>query len=139
MLGVSRDLPNWKANNWTRRDGTPVKNLDLWKKIDAIFEERGDKIDLRKIKAHDGHFGNEAADRNATMGVAGSCNSCSFTDWIVTDVHDIDYWEPEKPLPIMLQQKWNYTMSESDRMATAVDSEVFHHYFMGDHLSLIHI
>lgn len=133
VMGVKRDLPNWKKNNWCKRDNTPIANQDLWIKIDAILEERGDKIDLRKIKAHDGHYGNEAADRNATMGVAGSCNAQEFTDWIMTDVHDADYWEPEKPLPIMLQQKWNYTMSETPRMATSVDSEVFNHYFMGDH------
>ncbi len=133
VLGISRDLKNWKANNWCKRDNSPIGNHDLWVRIDEALEDRGDTIEVLKIKAHEGHYGNEAADRNATMGVAGSCSANSFEDWIVTDIHDIDYFEPEKPLPIMLQQKWCYTLTETERRGTEIDGEPYMHYFMGDH------
>ena len=55
----------WAALNWVKSDGKTPENLDL---IQAYFEhyQKGYRIDLRKIKGHAGHLGNEIADKLAT-------------------------------------------------------------------------
>ena len=55
----------WAANNWIKSDGKIPENLDL---IQAYYEHymAGHRIDLRKIKGHEGHEWNELADKLAT-------------------------------------------------------------------------
>jgi len=133
--GINKHLKTWKTNNWARADHTPIKNPDLWEKIDGILTERGDDIRLLKIKAHAGHYGNECADRNATYAVAASINKHNFSEWIITDVSDASYWEPVKSIPTLLQQKWCYSLSETARLKSVINGEEYTHYFMGDHNS----
>lgn len=131
--GIARDLPTWKARNWCKSDGLPVKNLEIWKRIDAAVMAWGDNLSVLKIKAHKGHFGNESADRNATFGVVAGINDSPVSKWITTDVHDIDYWEPEKPIPPMLHQKWCYSLTSEERLTVDIDGQEYHQYFLGDH------
>ena len=55
----------WAVLNWVKSDGKTPENLDL---IQTYFEhyQKGYRIDLRKIKGHAGHLGNEIADKLAT-------------------------------------------------------------------------
>lgn len=131
--GWNESLEKWAANDWRKSDNMPIANLEIWQRIKELKDVMGERVDVRKIKAHEGHHGNEFADRNASMGVAASSKGELFTDWIVTDVHDVDYWEPIKPIPPMLQQKWTYALTKTKRAATEVDGEKYTHYFMGDH------
>ena len=56
---------NWANNGWVKSDKKVPENLDL---IKAYYDHhnRGYRIDLRKIKGHAGHRGNELADKLAT-------------------------------------------------------------------------
>lgn len=56
---------NWKQNNWIKSDKKVPENLKLIQNYD-IIENKGYKIDLRKIKGHSGLLGNEIADKLAT-------------------------------------------------------------------------
>jgi ribonuclease HI len=131
--GIRRDLVNWKARNWCRADGTEIKNLEIWQRIDKLLEVWKDRLEVKKIKAHKGHFGNESADRNATFAVVAGINGKPTNHWIATDVHDQDYWEPEKPVPPMLHQKWCYALTSEERQQVDIDGETYHQYFLGDH------
>jgi ribonuclease HI len=60
----------WKKNNWIKSDGNPVLNSDLWKKIDALYDEV--HPELFHIEAHKGHPANTRCDLiavNAAMKV----------------------------------------------------------------------
>ena len=57
-------IKGWKANGWTRAGGKKLENLDLIKIYDMLRQDY--KIDLRKIKGHDGELYNELADALAT-------------------------------------------------------------------------
>ena len=59
-------MNNWKANGWKKADKKTPENLDLIKLYDIIKNKQNKKIDLRYIKGHAGHIGNELADRLAT-------------------------------------------------------------------------
>ena len=64
--GCTSWLPNWKKNNWQRKDGTrlvPIKNPELWKRLDALLAQH--KIRFTVVKGHSGHPENERCDELA--------------------------------------------------------------------------
>lgn len=61
--GPTEWLPNWKANGWKKSNGKPVKNVDLWKEIDALMMTR--KVTLTHVRAHTGILNNERVDELA--------------------------------------------------------------------------
>ena len=66
--GITVWMPNWKRRNWRTAGGQPVKNLDLWQRLDAAQARHG--VEWRWIKGHAGHAGNERADALARAGMA---------------------------------------------------------------------
>jgi ribonuclease HI len=65
--GVTTWLFNWKKNNWRTSQKKPVKNQDLWQKLDQ--EVLRHKINWHWIKGHNGHKKNELADRLANQAI----------------------------------------------------------------------
>lgn len=66
--GITRWIRGWKANGWKTAAKKPVKNVDLWKRLDALAA--GHEIDWRWVKGHAGHPDNERADALARNGLA---------------------------------------------------------------------
>jgi len=56
---------SWKRNGWKKSDKRTPENLTLIQSFD-IIEEKGYRIELRKVKGHSGFLGNEIADKLAT-------------------------------------------------------------------------
>ena len=67
MQGLNEWLPAWKARGWRTAAKKPVKNQDLWERLDKAAAVH--KIDWRWVKGHSGDAGNEAADRLANEGL----------------------------------------------------------------------
>jgi ribonuclease HI len=65
--GISTWIHNWKRNGWRTSDKKPVKNADLWQKLDTLAEQH--EIKWLWVKGHAGHPGNERADRLANRGI----------------------------------------------------------------------
>ncbi|SIG92687.1 ribonuclease HI [Mycobacteroides abscessus subsp. abscessus] len=61
--GITSWISGWKRNGWKTSAKAPVKNADLWQRLDAAAA-RFD-IDWRWVKGHNGHEGNELADQLA--------------------------------------------------------------------------
>lgn len=68
MDGISKWIHGWKAKGWLTADRKPVKNVDLWQRLDAA-RARHD-ITFHWVKGHAGHPENERADALARQGVA---------------------------------------------------------------------
>ena len=66
--GMTEWLKGWKVRNWRTADKKPVKNEDLWKKLDALNQTH--TIEWLWVKGHAGNVGNERADALANDGVA---------------------------------------------------------------------
>jgi ribonuclease HI len=64
--GVTSWLARWKGNGWLTQARQPVKNADLWQRLEAAMESHD--VDWRWVKGHAGHVDNERADRLATRG-----------------------------------------------------------------------
>ena len=65
--GISEWIHGWKRNGWRTADKKPVKNADLWLKLDELAREH--RVDWRWVKGHAGHPENERADALANRGV----------------------------------------------------------------------
>ncbi len=66
--GITRWIARWKRNGWKTASRTPVKNADLWRRLDEAAD--GHDVEWCWVKGHSGHRGNERADRLAREGTA---------------------------------------------------------------------
>ena len=65
--GITKWLENWKSKNWLTASKKPVKNKDLWVKLDELNSTR--QVSWFWVKAHAGHRENEIADMLANRGI----------------------------------------------------------------------
>lgn len=61
--GITRWIHAWKQNGWRTADRKPVKNTDLWRRLDEALARH--RVEWLWVKGHAGHPGNERADRLA--------------------------------------------------------------------------
>jgi ribonuclease HI len=66
--GIGKWINGWKRNGWKTADKKPVKNVDLWQRLDAALA--GHDISWHWVKGHAGHPENERADELAREGMA---------------------------------------------------------------------
>ena len=66
--GVTEWIHGWKRNGWRTAGKAPVKNVDLWQRLDAAQARH--KVTWAWIKGHAGHAENERADELARAGMA---------------------------------------------------------------------
>jgi ribonuclease HI len=65
--GITQWLHNWKKNGWRTSDKKPVKNVDLWKRLEAAAERH--QVAWHWVRGHVGHDENERADELAREGM----------------------------------------------------------------------
>ncbi len=65
--GVTEWMTNWKRRGWLTADKKPVKNEDLWRRLDEARARH--QVDWRWVKGHAGHPLNERADAIANRGL----------------------------------------------------------------------
>ena len=65
--GITKWIHGWKRNGWRTAAKKPVKNEDLWKRLEAALV--GHDVEWHWVKGHAGHPGNERADQLARDGV----------------------------------------------------------------------
>jgi ribonuclease HI len=65
--GITEWLPNWKRRGWKTAAGKPVKNVDLWQRLDQAA--RSHEVSWHWVKGHSGHAENERADQLANLGI----------------------------------------------------------------------
>ena len=66
--GIGKWMFGWKKNGWKTADKKPVKNAELWQRLDAANKRH--KVEWHWIKGHAGHPENERADELARAGMA---------------------------------------------------------------------
>lgn len=66
--GVTSWMTGWKRNGWLTAARQPVKNAELWRRLDAAVSRH--RVEWRWVKGHAGDPGNERADALAAQGMA---------------------------------------------------------------------
>jgi ribonuclease HI len=67
MDGITQWMANWKKRGWKTASRQPVKNADLWRRLDAACGKH--TIEWQWVKGHSGHPENEKADALANRGI----------------------------------------------------------------------
>ena len=67
LQGITEWMDNWKKRGWKTAAKKPVKNVDLWRRLDSAIEKH--EINWTWVKGHSGDAGNEKADMLANRGV----------------------------------------------------------------------
>jgi len=65
--GISEWLPGWVRRNWKTADNKPVKNADLWQRLDAARKPH--KVEFIWVRGHNGHIENERVDALAVSAI----------------------------------------------------------------------
>lgn len=66
--GITTWIHAWKTRGWLTADRKPVKNVDLWRRLDALRAQH--EVQWRWVRGHAGDPGNERADALANRGAA---------------------------------------------------------------------
>ena len=66
--GITSWMANWKRRGWRTADNKPVKNIELWQRLDAAAQRH--RVTWEWVKGHAGHPENERADELARAGMA---------------------------------------------------------------------
>ena len=66
--GITEWIHGWKQRGWKTADRKPVKNAELWARLDALRDLH--EVHWRWVKGHSGNAGNERADALANRGAA---------------------------------------------------------------------
>jgi ribonuclease HI len=67
QLGITQWLPQWKRRGWKTADRKPVKNQDLWQRLEAAALAR--QVEWRWVKGHSGDAGNDRVDALANAAI----------------------------------------------------------------------
>lgn len=65
--GITQWIDRWRRNGWRTAAKQPVKNRDLWERLDAALQRH--QVEWEWVRGHAGHPGNERADQLANKGV----------------------------------------------------------------------
>lgn len=65
LKGLNEWMPGWKKKGWRTASKQPVKNVDLWKRLDEL--KNGHEIRFHWVKGHAGHPENERVDELAVI------------------------------------------------------------------------
>ena len=65
--GISKWIHGWKRNGWKTSDKKPVKNADLWQRLDLALQHH--QVNWHWVRGHAGHGDNERADQLARLGM----------------------------------------------------------------------
>jgi len=71
LKGITEWLPQWKQRSWKTANKKPVKNEDLWRRLDAALAHHD--VEWHWVRGHQGTPGNEHADRLANRAIAEWC------------------------------------------------------------------
>ncbi len=66
--GITTWIKGWKSRGWRTADGKPVKNQELWQRLDALVSQH--QVSWHWVRGHTGDPGNERADELANRGCA---------------------------------------------------------------------
>ena len=67
LKGINEWMENWKKRGWKTAAKKPVKNVDLWQRLDKAREDHN--VEWVWVKGHSGHIENEIADELANQGI----------------------------------------------------------------------
>lgn len=132
LNGTTKWLELWKSENWERRGGQPIANIELWKKVNDLQEKINLVTNCRWswIKGHSDDVGNSKADASASLGVNVGLNGYNVNCIERSDIKG--YWAPEVSYCKMLSEpKWYFSSNVSTNKN--INGKEYYIYYQGTH------
>jgi ribonuclease HI len=130
--GLTEWLTGWVKRNWIKPDGAPVANQELWKQLLELqkqVEESGRKVVIDWVKGHNGDWGNEIADYNATLGVIAGKKGHSIHQ--LKERESKGYWNRKVEINRMFSNTyWYFNTNVGGAQKTPDGHTVYH---LGEH------
>lgn len=130
--GLTEWLDGWVRRNWIKPDGNPVANRELWEELldnRKKIDEAGHKLTITHVKGHNGDWGNEIADHNATLGViAGQKGEAIYH---MDEKESKGYWNRKISLNRMFSNTYWYFNTNTGGAPKTKDGR--HIYHLGEH------
>lgn len=127
IKGIETRVNHWQKNGWLLQDGTPVKNLTMWKDLVNARDNltnRGVKVKFNWIKGHADLLGNETADKLARVGTSVSRGRQSANE--ITSTPADGYWKYVVDRDPLIMNRRLYFNSQPALNKPGV-------YYMGEH------
>lgn len=135
LQGAGEWMIGWAKNNWIKKDGQPVGNLEFWRDCHTVktqLDEKEVNLRLQWVKGHNGDLGNYMADRGATFGVFRGRNNLSRE--VVPDIIEYceakGYWTDKAQHPRFFSHPNWYFAAGSEESNRTEDG--LHIYYLGD-------
>lgn len=130
VKGLDGWVDKWRVNGWLNSQGAPVASKDLWEITDVLNKAVKTTVDIeiKWIKGHAGHIGNEMADRGAT---AGNILGRKGIEDDATEISDPNgYWSKRPEItPMLCGSKWYFQTTDLDYKTPTGE----YIYYQGDH------
>ena len=119
VKGINDYRETWIAKGFTRSDGQPIRNVDLWRELFSLYATLNGqaRVSVQWIKGHEGHLGNETADKLATiaLNIAASKTVVTGSDAYKCTVSDAKgYWKDDYDRPDLLFNRYILTMASEN-------------------------
>jgi ribonuclease HI len=124
--GVGR-VPNWAKNNWVKNDGNAVANKEMWTTLNTnllALKSKGVEVEIKWVKGHSIHLGNNLADKHANIGNRYSRRGEVRSEFNTSPADG--YWTAKIDRHPFISQRRIYFVSRED---ACVPGE----YFLGEH------
>ncbi len=130
--GLNEWLDGWIKKDWVKPDGSEVANRALWQKlleVRKLIEESGRTVTINWVKGHNGDWGNEIADYNATLGVIAGKKGQQVHQLIERDARG--YWNRKVEINRMFSNTYWYFNTNVGGAQKTVDGKTIYH--LGEH------
>jgi len=130
VRGLDGWVDKWRKNGWLNSQGAPVSSKELWEQTDAVMNnvKLTAKLDIKWIKGHAGHVGNEMADRAATTG--NILGRKGLTEEEIETSDPSGYWGKRPEVcPLLCGSRWYFQTTDED-YKTERGEYIYYH---GDH------
>lgn len=128
LKGCMEWMPEWESNNWTKADGQPPANVEVWKQISTHLNKLktlGCTVTWEWTRGHDDNVGNELADYNAIRGRICAAKRINQMEIIRSPAQG--YWSPDVDRHILISDpRWYFKMNDPKSHKTEDGKYCYH-------------
>lgn len=133
LNGLTKSCEQWSQNGWKLASGDPVKNLEIWQELYALYLElqnMGKVVEFSWVKGHSDSIGNQKVDSFATEGMIGAINKADLPSYRL--VAPKDMWAPKVDTPDLLSEPLLFVSNSKTNNTVEINGKEYNFYYQGN-------